>query len=298
MVDIEGRRLNLLCLGAGSPTVIFESGATLAGWDWVLVHAAVAKSTRACVYDRAGLGFSDPSPNPGNSAGAVSDLRKVIDAASLAPPFVLVGHSYGAMNVQLFAYTYPELVSGLVLVDAHHEDELTRLDRITGGKASKMRAEFSEGYKQCTEAARSGFPPGSQQFAACINRAPAEFGREVYTAYIAQMLTLKYWEAAASEHANLDTESSAQLRKRRRSFGQLPVVSLTRSISPYSPPGKPQSAMVKDVEVENSRMQAEITGLSINGTNRVVANAGHSIHVDQPQSVIEAIREVLRKVPN
>nr|WP_315473099.1 alpha/beta hydrolase [uncultured Undibacterium sp.] len=129
LVDIGGRRLNLYCSGSGKTTVVFDAPGGEAGWNWANVQPAVAEHTRACIYDRAGHGFSDPSMRPPTSGNAVEDLHALLVAANIAPPYLLVGASFGTANAQLFAYRYPNEVSGLVLVEAEHEDNLARLNK-------------------------------------------------------------------------------------------------------------------------------------------------------------------------
>src|SRR5579862_5399106 len=94
LVAIESsRRVNVYCKGTGSPTVVFDSGRGDDLMVWALVQPTVSAETRACSYDRAGLGFSDPSSRARTSANAVEDLHRLLRAAHLPPPYVLVGHS-------------------------------------------------------------------------------------------------------------------------------------------------------------------------------------------------------------
>lgn len=295
LIDIGGRRLNLHCAGSGSPTVIFDAGAGESGWNWLFVHAEVAKKTRACIYDRAGLGFSDASPRPGTASNAVDDLHALLSAAKLEPPFVLVGASYAAMNVRLFAHRHPQWVSGLVLVDGHHEDELAHIDRITDGRYGRMMVSLHGEHQRCTAAAQAGIEPGSKALAHCMSYPAEGFGRALSAAHKAQLLSARYWEATSSELAHLNTLSAAQMRAERRSFGDLPIACLTRGVSPYDNPARPQSAMSKAVEAENKRMQDEIAALSTQGGNRVVTGTGHAIHLEKPRAVIDAVAEVLSK---
>lgn len=293
LVDIGGRKLNLYCAGAGSPTVIFDAGAGLAGWDWLLVHPHIAKTNKACIYDRAGLGFSEPSGRAGTASNAADDLHALLTAAGLKPPVVLVAHSYAAMSARLFTHRHPAWVSALVLVDGQHEDEGLRLDRVTQGKYSQLMGMLREEERACVDDAKSGFKLGPTKLEHCTGSPPAAFGPELQAAYRAQMASLVYWEASHSEATNLFTHSSDQLRAQRQPLGALPLRSLTRGVGPYDTPGKPPSAMSRAAERENKAMQDEVAALSTRGRNRVVKGAGHSIHLDKPQAVVEAIRQVL-----
>jgi pimeloyl-ACP methyl ester carboxylesterase len=295
LVDIGGRRLNLYCAGTGSPTVVFDSPSGDAGWVWAAVQPQVAKKTRACVYDRAGLGFSDPSPRPGTSENAVDDLHKLLVRAGVQPPYVLVGNSYGGLNVQLYTYRYRDEVSALVLAEAGNENETRRFDLATHGKVSQMNAMMRELGKQCEQAAVAGFVPGSAMLAQCTQMAPAGVGRALAAAQFAAGIKPAHWKALNSENNNYQT-SEDQLRAMRKPFGDLPLVVLTRSVSPYAIPGQPQSALNKALEDENLALQEEMARFSSRGSNRVVKGAGHLIEVDQPQAVVAAIDEVLAKL--
>ena len=138
MVDIGGRRLNLYCAGSGPVTVVFDAPSGDGGWTWHGVQPKVAARTRACVYDRAARGFSDPSPLPPTFGNAVSDLHALRGKAGIAPPYVLVGNSFGGAAVQLYAYRYPQEVKALVLVEAGHEDEEKRIDAASQGKLKQF----------------------------------------------------------------------------------------------------------------------------------------------------------------
>lgn len=121
MVDIGGRRLRLVCEGPASarPVVILEAGSFGLAADWAEVQKRLtAQGVRSCAYDRAGLGFSDPGPQPRDGVAIASDLEKLLEAADIPGPYVLVGHSMAGLHVRLFAARNPGKVAGLVLVDA------------------------------------------------------------------------------------------------------------------------------------------------------------------------------------
>ena len=124
----------LECRGIGSPTVVLVGGLRASAEDWGIADKSapaalheVSKFTRVCAYDRPGTPVgekpsrSDSVPQPATAGVAVADLHALLTAAGEAKPYVLAGHSYGGLIVRLYASTYPEDVSGLVLVDALSE---------------------------------------------------------------------------------------------------------------------------------------------------------------------------------
>jgi pimeloyl-ACP methyl ester carboxylesterase len=126
LIDVGGYRLKLICKGEGSPTVIMDAGLNMTTESWGTVAGETAKFTRVCVYDRAGLGDSDRAQKPRTSRQIVSDLNKLLQIAGEDPPFILVGHSFGGINMRMYASTYPQSAAGLVLIDASYEDEYQR----------------------------------------------------------------------------------------------------------------------------------------------------------------------------
>jgi pimeloyl-ACP methyl ester carboxylesterase len=145
-VDIGGRMLNIYCSGTGQPTVIFErgapwtfsnpkemfeNGAPRPGYGWVSIQRELAKTTKACWYDRAGSGWSDLGPYPRDSASQARDLHALLQGAGAAPPYVLVAESSAAMDAHVYAGLYPADVAGLVFVNGVHPDLL--IDTRPGG---------------------------------------------------------------------------------------------------------------------------------------------------------------------
>jgi pimeloyl-ACP methyl ester carboxylesterase len=121
MVDIGGRRLHLICEGpkSASPTVLLEAGAFGFSADMAVIQDKLAaQGLRACAYDRAGLGLSDPGPAPRDGLAVVGDLEKLLAAAHEPGPYILVGHSMAGLYLRLFAGRNPDKVAGLVLIDA------------------------------------------------------------------------------------------------------------------------------------------------------------------------------------
>jgi pimeloyl-ACP methyl ester carboxylesterase len=128
-VDIGGRSLFLRCSGSGAPTVILDTGPSNTHEARARVQPEVSPLTRVCSYDRAGIGGSDAGPPPGTARASVDDLRALLAAAGIAPPYLLVGHSWGGLSARVYARTYPDEVAGLVLVDAVPPNSSTGLRR-------------------------------------------------------------------------------------------------------------------------------------------------------------------------
>ena len=114
----SGRSLYLDCVGSGSPTVVLEAGFGGNTGNWRDVQPQIGRTTRTCAYDRAGLGNSLARPGVHDAGDEITDLQRLLDAAHVRPPYVLVGHSYGGLLVRLFAKAHADETAGVVLVDA------------------------------------------------------------------------------------------------------------------------------------------------------------------------------------
>jgi pimeloyl-ACP methyl ester carboxylesterase len=128
-VDLGEYRLCLMTAGQGTPLVILEAGAGDASTTWQGIFQAVAHFTQVLAYDRAGLGQSDAAPRPRTAWQLTDDLEKLLRLAQLAGPYVLVGHSLGALLSRLYAQRYPQGVAGLILIDGPHPEQGSRFAR-------------------------------------------------------------------------------------------------------------------------------------------------------------------------
>ena len=140
-----GRSLYLHCAGAGTPTVVLEAGLSGNHDVWNAVQPQVARTTMTCAYDRAGLGSSLPMPGVHDAGDEIADLARLLEHAHVRAPYVLVGHSYGGLLVRLFARAHPDLVAGVVLVDAMGRDQTRRqLAAWPTGQAPARRREWAQ----------------------------------------------------------------------------------------------------------------------------------------------------------
>lgn len=145
LVDIGGRRLHLVRAGppAAAPTVLLEAGSFGFSADWSVVQERLAAAgLRSIAYDRAGLGHSDPGPQPRDGLAIAADLEALLGAAGEPGPFIHVGHSMAGLHAHLFAGRNRGRLAGLVLGDAvtprAAEDETVR--RVVGQYIRLSRA--------------------------------------------------------------------------------------------------------------------------------------------------------------
>jgi pimeloyl-ACP methyl ester carboxylesterase len=124
LVDIGSRMLHIDCRGEGTPIVILESGLdTFGSLSWSAVHDKLAKTTRTCAYDRAGIMWSDPRPHTKNLMHAIAnDLNKALVISNEEPPYIMVGHSFGGPYITKFTELYSNKVAGVVFVDSPHPE--------------------------------------------------------------------------------------------------------------------------------------------------------------------------------
>ena len=125
-IDVGGYRLYMESAGSGRPTVIFESGRECGASSLANLAAEVQQFTRTLIYDRAGIGQSEPAPTPRTTQEIVNDLRKLLMQAQIGGPYLLVGHSFAGLPLRLFAHQGPHEVVGLVLLDVTHPDQWLR----------------------------------------------------------------------------------------------------------------------------------------------------------------------------
>jgi pimeloyl-ACP methyl ester carboxylesterase len=135
-VDVGGYRLHINCTGQGSPTVILEAAADMSSADWGWIQPGIAKHTRVCAYDRAGMGWSEPGPEPRDARQISTELHTLLTGAGIAGPYIMVGHSSGGLYVRMYAAQHPEEVVGMVLVDPGHPDMTARIPALEAQTAS------------------------------------------------------------------------------------------------------------------------------------------------------------------
>lgn len=311
LVDIGGRRLNIICTGTGSPTVILEAGLVADSTAWRLVQPAISRTTRVCSYDRAGLGFSDPAASPRDAAAIVGDLHALLRRAEIGPPYVLVGWSSGGLYTRLYQYRYPNEVVGLVEVDPDSEfDTLVDDSKIVTAVMHKSRQwydqQVQDWYKQYDNCARNVsrgtcafFPGGLAAYhrrlraAGCPMILPA--GCAIAEVQGEHLDRASLWKDEALE-LEASEKGAAEVRAAERPYGSLPLIVLTDSEDgdiDYSAPLIITVPAQRAMWVAKNEAEEHIAGLSSVGAHFVVAGSPHAIQLYHPSVVISAVDEVV-----
>ena len=297
-VDVGGHSLNLYCSGEGSPTVVLEAGGNEPGYAWSSVQTKLANVTRACWYDRAGVGWSDPPPSPRTSATVTSDLHEMLSRAGVPPPYVLVGESIGGEYARIYTSRYPHDVAGLVLVDSSHPDQqeppfmLSAFNLMSPTKRRLI----------CTALpfmARFGILRFAAKGGLARTQPSPEF--EMLAKLNAQPMALRTdaeQTCAATEGGRLVPTlgtGNPELDNAARNAGSLddrPLVVLTAGMY-WAPPGLEKQASDYH-EIWIHQLQASLTQLSRRG-RQVVVDAHHDMS-EAPTAVVTATQEVVYDV--
>jgi pimeloyl-ACP methyl ester carboxylesterase len=292
LVDMDhGRRMNIYCLGSGSPAVVMDAGMGDSTISWALVQPAIATKTKVCSYDRAGLGFSDGSNRPSTAANDADDLHKLLKAAHIAPPYILVGHSAAGMYIRVYADHYPDEVVGMVSVEGSHEDQWIRGWAIGApGQQAKWDA-FLKEYSSCVDEAKRGLAPGTPAYKKCVGDPDPRFSPAINAAQARYAATVRWQTAAASERQAVAYVSADQTRATRKHYGDMPIIVLTHSPYPKAKDETQDERNQRTLLWES--LHLDVAAMSTRGVNEIVPNSGHYIQYDRPQVVIDAIDQAL-----
>jgi pimeloyl-ACP methyl ester carboxylesterase len=266
LIDVGGHKLHISCTGSGTPTVILEAGlgqpaAMMSGW----IQPGLAPTTQVCVYDRAGMGWSEPAETPRDGVAIATDLHTLLSRAEIDGPYVLAGHSSGGVYVQVFAAQYADEVAGLVLLDSQPPDAIANLPGYAGEYDGIRRftalfpsvARLGVG-RLAYPAAASGLPPAAWAEArAFLSTARHNRG---------------YRDAAVGLRAAL-TQAQALT-----SLGDKPLIVVTAA---------------EDAHAGWLPLQEKMAGLSTNSVQRVIQDASHASLIEDESDSANAIDAIL-----
>jgi pimeloyl-ACP methyl ester carboxylesterase len=279
LIDIGGYRLHINCTGereADQPIVVIEAGSGSFSADWVLVQPEIAKFARVCTYDRAGLGWSDPGPQPRSSRQYATELHKLLEQAGEEPPFIMVGFSYGGHTVRIYTQEQPKDVVGMVLVDASHPSIELPISEMSSGqwKISKFLARISF-FRLIGKRAMQVQSP------AMVEKIP-DYPYPI-------MFSPKYFETGIL--ASVVTSESDKQAHETGPFGDLPLVIIAHEIPDLFtslPPDEVEAAE----EVWRTGLR-DMTNLSTNSQFLIADGSGHNIPVENPDVIITAVAQML-----
>jgi pimeloyl-ACP methyl ester carboxylesterase len=266
LVDLGGYRMHLNCTGSGGPVVVMDSGNGDSWLSWRDVQPRIAEFTRVCSYDRAGMGWSDPSPNPRTPAGIAEELHALLRKANVPAPYILVGHSLGGVNVRAYANRYREDVAGMVLVDSSHEEQVSRMP-------PEMK-KYSDRVQILETGLEYSMPFGVPRMMGFCRGATVECG------------TGGMREAAAEYRAFVATPG------RLEKLGDLPLRVLSRD------PNHMDAQLPRDLYESVNRvweqLQIELAAASTKGTRTVAPGCGHYVHQCKPDLFVDTVRELVK----
>lgn len=273
LIEVGGYKMHLYCTGQGDPPVILDSGQGDSYISWRSVQPEIAKFVSVCSYDRSGLGYSEPSPRPRTSRVFAEELHELLHAAGVAPPYILVGHSFGGFNVRLFASRYRSETVGMLLVDSGHPDQPKRMPQ-----QLRMNAEAVRQGKLLQFTEPIGIPRllGDCGDSAAIRAAECTFNdmRESTT------------ELEMTGESASDVGASGDL-------GDMALIVISHDTSQRHPG--------LSGELDRSRnqvwaqMQEELSHLSTNGTLVIAKGSGHDVQNQRPEVVIEAVHNLVSR---
>jgi len=281
MIDIGGRRLHLYCTGKGSPTVILIAGGGAFSIDWALVQPKVAEQTRACSYDRAGLGWSDPGPTEETVEETVSDFHALLHASGEKGPFIFVGASIGGIYIQAYQRAFPEDVAALVFSNSANRVGFQGKEK--GGLIWELREADI----------RSGFPlppsakgPRPTREDDPLDRLPPDLQK------VRLWLDVRLWEKFDPSKATPDSllswrkeflnEFDETEPGKKPPLGTLPVVVVSSNL-----PATDANRRSRD------EAGPRLDFLSSNTLHINAKGSGHEVHLYQPDRVVEGVLQAV-----
>ncbi|MEK3977636.1 alpha/beta fold hydrolase [Psychrobacillus sp. FSL K6-2836] len=273
LVKINDRLIHTIDTGRNDSkyTVILDAGLSCCSIDWYYIQPKVSEFSQVISFDRAGYGWSSSAKGKYTSENVVEDLIKVLEKINAKPPYILVGHSFGGLNMRLFASKYPEKVAALILIDSVHENRYL---------SSEWDAERKNIHKKNLRLFRLGYITSSIGIARLLKqpvgrkRFPDPYQKYInYIGYNPKSFEAVYKEFFYSEESAFQLKGSKPLKK------ELPITVLSSNNNDIS-------------WIEHQNLLSNLT----NNTIQIKADNSHSIHLENPDIVINTIKEVINEL--
>jgi pimeloyl-ACP methyl ester carboxylesterase len=298
MVDLGGYRIYLYCTGRGGQTVVLSPGGGDFSFAWNLVQQRLQSSARVCSYDRAGSAWSDPGPQPLTLRQEAYELELALKLSGEKGPYILVGHSIGGLVVRTFAAGYPDETSGMVLVDAPSPDgtmgyygKLVRVRDLAKRTIPPIQTMKTSPPVPISDADREEAQKYSNhKIDPPFDRLPAEIQN---LQLWAQMLPPKAAQGENDDYTPEEWQFLYELQQFGHPLGDKPLITM---IGMKEAEDRPASMSVEQwhaLHQEKLEQKRAFITLSTNSKAVEVQDSGHSIHLEDPDAVVNAIHEVM-----
>lgn len=272
LVEFGGHVSHIACAGTGTPTILLEAGLDAGGsstWDGVFDELSTL--SRVCAYDRAGMMWSEPRSSPRDASNIADELDQLLDTSGESAPLVLVGHSLGGVYARVFDQRHPGRAVGFVFVDSSHPEQGERFPQEVRDGVVDRRPE-PKWYLKLR---------GALQMFASDPWTPAR-------AYFWRSLP----EGIRGERQAL--EQSLEQGQVTGPLDPRPIVVLSAGTGPSLP--EVSDDVNRVVRETWLTLHRELAALSSRSAHRVVEGAGHNLHGDRPEALVQAVRDVLSQV--
>jgi pimeloyl-ACP methyl ester carboxylesterase len=280
LYEVDGRQMHLYCTGSGSPTVVLEGGVPEWSLHWRVAQPEIAKFTRVCSYDRSGYGWSEAGEKPRSAQKIVDELDALLQAAGEKPPYVLVAHSFWGPAALLYQHDHPDQVAGMVLVESWSPQLF-----LQGQKTIAQSASLIQNMATLAKLGQVRFLNDRGILPVTDMLQVGLFPEDLRPAYKSQIYLEGFWNAWYDEYHAM--KESAQQLTVVTTLGDLPLkvmVAGQRAENDFPP----QAAW--------EEVQKDLLSLSTNSERIDVPDSGHFIQLEQPNSLVEAIRQVVDQV--
>ncbi len=277
LVDVQGRKMHINATGSGPTTLVFDSDHGVNSTEWHAIQEQLKGDFRVVAYDRFGYGWSEPALGSRTAFDAAYELKQLLTSAGEKPPYILVGHGYGALTMQFFQSLYPDDVRALVLLDPLHEDLADSLP------APRLAAPARLWDHTTLFFAQAGLHRlmNRGKLAKTFGDLPAAAFDPLEAHYLRpQTLITAYHESLSLQ------ESLRLMRDVRRSDQTLPLIVVSSGETPFLQKSPGQKELYNTIRDSHQKLAS----LSSNGQHRVIESSGHFIQHEQPEFIIQTLR--------
>ena len=267
LIAVDGYRLHLDCRGQGPATVVLAHGHQGSTLDWYRVEPAVENFARVCAYDRAGYGWSDASPKPRLPSVMAAELHELLDRAGEKPPYILVGHSFGALEMLAFAHQFRDEVHGLVLVDGALPEMLAPLGFTQRAWLRAMELAMPFGLPRWRHWCGWSGPEGLRPLKQALT-CRASVYRTIY----------REWTEFPAVGADLRTVTS---------LGNIPLIVIARD---------PNLQADSSSEARWQRLQRRRLTLSLRADFLTASGSGHDVPLARPDIIVAAVKKLVEQL--